>query len=838
MKFYTKKSEALKTLPENCILANKNIKYYFHTENLQTFLETIQSSDTKHFYEFINDHQPVNMFFDIEMYKEQNIFTKPDSVVDLVKDVVNKRYPNFDKKFIVLQSHCVNKKSFHVIIRMVNDNDENIYFKNVGELKKVVSNIQNFQELIKQKIIDTSVYREGLFRTIHSTKENEDRPLVKSSLSDDFLDIETFVTHLQSPFVINHHNTPEIEITVPASQAITTMRQYINKDNINLPLIKLCNPLPSWENVQLELQEHFGFQLIKMLGQREHGFNFDADRTCNCPVCKSTIHDSNHWYVMQVMPDLYMVKNYSTNCRSQLMPYNNMKLIENIISMPETDYDYGQLFAQTFKGVLFVTQDNRLMGWQDNTWIELNIKQVRECLKHFLLGVLTRLSHHLNEKRHYSELYETDDATKKKTKLDYNNSIKAINYIKKNKNICQILCSAQDTLFSPDFEMDLNSNTRLLGTNNGVIDLVECQFREASPHDMVSLTVGYDFLTKDDPKYNIQHKKEFLNFLRQIYPIDDELEIMQRYCGYCLLGDHPSKVFLLLTDKRSGFNGKSTMGKMILLGMGQYARKGGNAFLYKTDYNNETIDSHSAGMLSYNKIRAATFEELDPKRQLDNQRLKDVNGGNSTFEGRMFRSEKTMKFVFGTKQILMFNDNNFPQFDFSDTALIQRILLVQHRSRFYMKEEDYEQNKSKEYTFKAIDLDKKLEIWRPYYLEWALDGLKNYWIKKFDTVPVACTQWRNSLVQEQDTITPFIEDNVERGDLKDFIKLSDLYLLYQSQNQATEKNKKTCMGSKKFYNKIGEILDTEVFEQKKIDGIKHRSIIVGFKLKGTAGTAF
>ena len=208
-----------------------------------------------------------------------------------------------------------------------------------------------------------------------------------------------------------------------------------------------------------------------------------------------------------------------------------------------------------------------------------------------------------------------------------------------------------------------------------------------------------------------------------------------------------------------------------------------------------------------------------------------MNGSNSTFEGRRFRSEKTEKFIWGTKMILLFNDNNFPQFDFSDTALVERILLVQHRSRFYADEAEFQKHKHKPYTFKACDLDDKMNAWRPYFLEWALEGLKNYQVKKFSTVPKACTDLRKGLVSGQDTITPFLEEHVEPGDIHDFIALPCLYEDFSLLNKESEKNKKTQVGKHKFYGKVAEILDTICHDMKKIKGKNHRKVIVGFKRK-------
>ena len=69
-----------------------------------------------------------------------------------------------------------------------------------------------------------------------------------------------------------------------------------------------------------------------------------------------------------------MVKNHSTSCRSKMLQCSAQNLLKDIIAMPETDYDYGRLCCEVYKGVLFCTSENRLMGWENNKWVELNKK--------------------------------------------------------------------------------------------------------------------------------------------------------------------------------------------------------------------------------------------------------------------------------------------------------------------------------------------------------------------------------------------------------------------------------------------------------------------------------
>jgi P4 family phage/plasmid primase-like protien len=200
MKVFAKKITALKYLKPNNILCNDNINKYFILKDYNSFSELIKSQDNPNYYEFIPENKQFNIFLDIEIYKEKNPEEWDNSqqiILGIIETFKTKTNSLFEGtcKFIILESHLLDiKLSYHIIIRTFK-NDIPIYFKNIKGLKKSISNI--FPDLTVNKIIDLSVYREGLFRTFLSSKSDEDkpRPLVKSSFSEDFEFLETFVCY-------------------------------------------------------------------------------------------------------------------------------------------------------------------------------------------------------------------------------------------------------------------------------------------------------------------------------------------------------------------------------------------------------------------------------------------------------------------------------------------------------------------------------------------------------------------------------------------------------------------------------------------------------------------
>ena len=232
MKYYSTKNTAFKHKNDTDIICNKNIKKYFILNDYHSFLDLIKKSNSPSFYEFIPSSSKICMFLDIEIYKNKQLF-EYNNYIDILAHIKNKirthSSPFFDEiKFIILESHKINdnpKISFHIIIRVKKNNIE-YYFENVKILKSYINEL--FPDLIKKKIIDTSVYREGLFRTIFSTKDTEQRYLIKSSHSDDFSEIESFVCYTTTNFKLIKE-----QIKTKSPKSNTSSPKSKNKNSLN-----------------------------------------------------------------------------------------------------------------------------------------------------------------------------------------------------------------------------------------------------------------------------------------------------------------------------------------------------------------------------------------------------------------------------------------------------------------------------------------------------------------------------------------------------------------------------------------------------------------------------
>lgn len=200
---YTRKSLALQDKRENQIVCNEGITKYFIVDTYNDFRRLIEDTESPCFYEFIPGDHPVKLFMDVEIYKEkhESYFNNSHSLMTSVVQSIRAGLADLglEVSVVVLESHNDAKRSYHVICNTTRG-ETTVAFKNARSLRGWVTSV--FGDLVRAKIIDPAVYREGLFRTYLSSKEREFRPLVASDISDPFDFLDTFVCYFNDNPVV------------------------------------------------------------------------------------------------------------------------------------------------------------------------------------------------------------------------------------------------------------------------------------------------------------------------------------------------------------------------------------------------------------------------------------------------------------------------------------------------------------------------------------------------------------------------------------------------------------------------------------------------------------
>ncbi|KND02058.1 uncharacterized protein SPPG_09035 [Spizellomyces punctatus DAOM BR117] len=113
---------------------------------------------------------------------------------------------------------------------------------------------------------------------------------------------------------------------------------------------------------------------------------------------------------------------------------------------------------------------------------------------------------------------------------------------------------------------------------------------------------------------------------------------------------------------------------------------------------------------------------------------------------------------------MIFNDRCQPKYDTSDTAFVERMLVLPFRSKFLKTEQEVKDSKL-EYKYLADPfISDKFHVWQPYILEWLLEGHMKYLQNRFQNIPDSCKDWREEVSAVVDNLEEWLEDNVEEAE--------------------------------------------------------------------------
>lgn len=536
-------------------------------------------------------------------------------------------------------------------------------------------------------------------------------------------------------------------------------------------------------------------------------------------------HVEDMWYIYEPLKSIFSMRNSSLNCCERVLPIFANQHLQSIAINMGTDQSYAELFISEHEDQ-FTSDGITVLGF-DKRWMPIQDPDMQNTVQNWLTKVMKQLYDLM--------LYEDYMCKKQEDKMSkvmkpYHDMYRASNkYISKEGNMKSLLTTLKRKLRQNGLWKNMDMDPHVLGVNNGLIMLETGTFRPATQQDLVSKSTGYDWEEWVDPGIEV----EVEDFFASLYPVEEERRMAQLWGAYTCLGNHPQKKFLMLTDASGGWNGKSAFIKALAATLGpDYSLQGTNTFLYKTDSHSETANSHTAGLLAHKGKRLVTYEELDTKRQLDCGLLKNYNGSRAKAQGRACHATGVEEFEWTAKMILAYNANCMPGFDFTDSALISRMLVLHHRSKFCETEEQIQQEKGPHVFLADPNLDTKLQRWRPYLLRYFIKGCARYFQEGFTNVPEACGAWRQELVRQHDTVKAFVDDSLEHTHKdEDYIERSTLYEVYKAA-YPEEKIKKTALGKKKWFDQLQVHLGLEGFyERKRLgDGKRGRDLWLGWKL--------
>ena len=236
-----------------------------------------------------------------------------------------------------------------------------------------------------------------------------------------------------------------------------------------------------------------------------------------------------------------------------------------------------------------------------------------------------------------------------------------------------VVAELADMLLDEGFEARLDADPGLIGFDNGVWDMREGTFREATPDDMVSMSVGYDF-AEPDPKAD----RDVRRYWETLHPNAEQREYVLKMFARQLFGDSGLELFHVHSGHNAtAANGKSKMFEVLELALGPYARMFGVEML--TAKARPDAGRPMPELAKWRGVRVLYCTEPNHGDTINSGILKQLTGGEKVSYRNLF-SNKVERFTPQYKMHMMCNDK--PKVDGSDSGVERRTRVVEYVSRF------------------------------------------------------------------------------------------------------------------------------------------------------------
>lgn len=273
-----------------------------------------------------------------------------------------------------------------------------------------------------------------------------------------------------------------------------------------------------------------------------------------------------------------------------------------------------------------------------------------------------------------------------------------------------------------------DQDTMIAACIGATIDLQTCVHRSVRRDDFITMRLGAAY----DPEATCPR---WLQFLNEVFASNTELiAYIQRAIGYSLTGDtREQKMFLL---HGGGANGKSVFLEVLTSLLGDYA---GNASFETFDANKRSESTNDLAALRGKRI--VTVIETEDGRRLAEARVKSVTGQDLItcrfLYGEFFSYRPTYKIWIAM--------NHLPSIRGTDKGIWRRIQLIPFNQDFSGRED------------KTLGATLHGEL--DGILQWALEGLRQWWQRGLDT-PEIVKKATDKYRAESDQIGRWITDSM------------------------------------------------------------------------------
>lgn len=291
---------------------------------------------------------------------------------------------------------------------------------------------------------------------------------------------------------------------------------------------------------------------------------------------------------------------------------------------------------------------------------------------------------------------------------------------------------------------ELDADPYLINCANGTLDLRTRTVRPHDPADRITRVARGAYSPTE-------RSRDWLDFLAQILPDDEERAYLQRIAGQAIYGAVREHLFPILTG--TGANGKGTAYGALVHALGDYG--------IVIDPNMLLGGGKKGGpdpeLLQLMGARLVVGSETEEGQRLDAAKMKRLTGGDQMTTRGLYSDPVSWK---PSHQIL-YVTNHMPEVNANDPAVWRRIRVIPFDVVIPPHERDGK-------------LPDRLELAADAILTWAVEGWFAYEDNGGMGTPESVTRATSGYRDDSDDVKQFIEDECYTGD-ELFAPASDLF---------------------------------------------------------------
>ncbi len=355
-----------------------------------------------------------------------------------------------------------------------------------------------------------------------------------------------------------------------------------------------------------------------------------------------------------------------------------------------------------------------------------------------------------------------------------------------------------------DFVKRLDTNSYLIGFDNGVYDLKDHSFRPGKQEDMLTMSVGYSYLPEKSENYD-----SLLQFLEDIQPKKLERDYLLTYLSTALFGNS-LELFTILTGQ--GRNGKSKLIELLKMTFGNYYGSVKSQLFTRPQ---PDASSPDPGLLNLQKKKLVISSEPEKNHKLNSGFIKFITGRDST---QLRACHQNEMIDFEPKFITLFVCNDIPETDDLDSAFSKRLRCINFPTEFCDKPvKDHQKQINTE-------INENFNNWRNDLMLLLIEYYKIYQTEKKLVATKEILKWTKKYEAETDFYLQFLEECTEEKE-GERIQTSKLYTIFK--DWWNKNNTTKAVGRNKFIKEINKYTETKKmrFGNITVSGIENIKII-------------